>query len=248
VTSRCLLVSALVPLLAAPGARAGSEWEVQITPYVWLAGMEGDVGPLRALSLRDVSLSFGDIWDTAGEAGVVFASARRGSWVVYADATALSVTAEEELDSARASGFTVDTSASALAVAVGRKVSKSDRHRVEVYAGVRSWWVSNDFDIDTAGPGTVRTGTDANWSDPLLGIAGRADLTARWALIGMAEIGGFGVGAHSEFSLLGGVTYSFSDRFGVSAAWRHMAVDYRDEDFVYDVRNAGPVIGATFRF
>jgi hypothetical protein len=129
-------------------------------------------------------------------------------------------------------------------LAAGRTISQSEDHRIHAYFGARGWWVSNDFEVE----GQVDAQSDASWFDPIVGIAARRDITDRWALIGMADIGGFGLGADFECSLLGGVTYAFSDRFGVSVAWRYLSVDYSKDDFVYNVDQSGPVVGATFRF
>jgi hypothetical protein len=218
-------------------------WELQVTPYAWLAGVDGDIGAVPGLSGDDISLSFGDVWDSLDYAGMLFASARNGSWVVFADATATKQSVEENLGGVPG-GLTVQTESQTIALAAGRTISQSNDHRIHAYFGARGWWVSNDFEVE----GQVDASSDANWFDPIVGIAARRDLTDRWALIGMADIGGFGVGADFEASLLGGVTYAFSDRFGVSVAWRYLSVDYSRDDFVYNVDQSGPVVGATFRF
>jgi hypothetical protein len=249
VTLRWLRALALTPLTVV-AATAGpvlaqSGWELRITPYAWLADVEGDVGPVSGRSLREVSLDF-DGLDSLGQSGVIFASARRGSFVVHADLTSLGITSATEVAAARMAGLNVDTSATSFGLAVGRTISASEAHRVDVFAGMRAWWVSNDFSLDSGEP--APGGADANWVDPVVGLAARADLTDRLGLIGVAGIGGFGMAADSELHLLGGLAYAFSDRFGVSAAWRHLSVDYDRGGFLYDVDLSGPVLGATFRF
>lgn len=44
------------------------------------------------------------------------------------------------------------------------------------------------------------------------------------------------------------VNYQVSRKTKLSAGWRHYAVDYRKDGFLYDVRLDGPVIGATVTF
>ena len=228
-------------------------WEFQITPYAWLAGIDGNLGtvPVAGIPPQKVSLSFGDIWDDLDYAGMLYASARRGPWVILFDATTAKTTSDEPGGGVVVDKVRIESTTSNLALAVGRTVASAPAYRVDVYAGGRAWWLKNDFKVRTVPgtvPGPITADNDANWIDPIIGVAGNYKLAERWELFGAAEVGGFGVGANNEWSLLGGANYIVNDRFAVTGGWRILSVDYDDDDIVYDVTQSGPLIGATFRF
>ncbi len=198
-----------------------------------------------------MALSFGDIWNDLDYAGMLYASARRGPWVILFDATTAKTTSEESGGGVVVESVTIETKTSNLALAVGRAVSLSPTHRVDVYLGGRGWWLENDFKVRTVPdtvPGPINADNDASWIDPIIGVAGNYALAERWELFGAAEIGGFGVGANNEWSLIGGANYLVNDWFAVTAGWRILSVDYDGNDIVYDVTQSGPLIGASFRF
>lgn len=231
----------------------GQSWQFQVTPYAWLAGIDGSLGtvPVASIPPQKVSLSFGDIWDDLDYAGMIYASARRGPWVVLLDATTAKTTADEPGGGVVVDKVRIESTTSNLALAVGRTVSNSPTYRVDVYAGGRAWWLKNDFKVTTiAGtvPGPIKADSDANWIDPIVGVAGNYKVADRWEIFGSAEVGGFGVGAENEWSLVGGANYVINDRFAVTGGWRVLSVDYDDGGTVYDVDQSGPLIGATFRF
>ncbi|WP_157973530.1 hypothetical protein [Tropicimonas sp. IMCC34043] len=236
---------------AGGAAQAQSDWEFTVTPYGWLAGLDGDLGALPGLPSQDVSLSFGDILDDLDYGVFLFASARNGPWVLFFDGSAVQTTSTEGIGGAVVDSIEVRSRTSNLAFAVGRTIARSDMHNIDAYVGVRAWWLDNEFTVKTqpaTGLGKIRENSDASWVDPLIGIAGQYTVTDRWNLFGSAEVGGFGVGADLEWSLMAGATYSYNERFGLTVGWRYLAVDYEEDGLVFDVSQTGPLIGATFRF
>lgn len=228
-------------------ARA-QDWEFQVTPYAWLSGLSGDVGTIPGLPAGSVDLSFGDILDDLDFAGMLLASARNGPWVIYLDTTYVRTSSTESLGGVVFDRVEVDSETTTLSFAVGRTLAETAQGSVDAYLGARAWWLENTFDLRGVGGGQARRTEKANWVNPLIGVAGRYRLAERWTLFGALEVGGFGVGADSEWSVLAGATWQITDTFGASFGWRHLEVDYDEDGVVFDVRQSGPVIGATFRF
>jgi hypothetical protein len=135
-----------------------------------------------------------------------------------------------------------------FALALGRTVAETPQGSLDAYVGARAWWLENRFTLNEVGGGLSSRTEKANWVDPLIGVAGRYALSDRWSLFGSLEVGGFGVGAESEWSVLAGATYHFSERFSTSFGWRHLEVDYDEDGVLFDVAQSGPLLGATFRF
>jgi hypothetical protein len=50
------------------------------------------------------------------------------------------------------------------------------------------------------------------------------------------------------WDVMGGVGYRFTDSFSTLLGYRALGVDYRDDGFVFDVVQQGPILGLVFRF
>ena len=66
--------------------------------------------------------------------------------------------------------------------------------------------------------------------------------------VAYGDIGGFGVGSHLTWQLLGGVQYDVSSRWSLSAGWRHLDINYDHKGFVFDAAMDGPILGAVYKF
>ena len=246
---RIVACAALTALACGPiQAQEAREWEMQITPYAWISGLSGHLGAIPGLPASGVDLSFGDILDDLDVAGMLMASARNGPWVIYLDTTYVRTSSSEELGGVVFDRVEIESETTNFALAVGRTITQTPQSSVDAYFGARAWWLKNTFDLRGVGGGKSSRSERANWIDPLVGIAVRHSASERWDLFGNAEVGGFGVGADLEWSVMAGATYSITEAFGVSVGWRYLAVDYDKGGIVYDVNQSGPVLGATFRF
>lgn len=237
-----------VALVSGVAGSQAQEWEFQVTPYAWMSGLSGDVGTIPGLPAGSVDLAFGDILEDLDFAGMLMASARSGPWVFYLDTTYVRTSSAEKLGGVVFDRAEIESETTTLALAVGRTLTRTPRGSVDAYLGARGWWLENTFELRGIGGGRIERTEKADWVDPLVGMAGRYRVADRWTLFGALEVGGFGVGADSEWSALAGATWQVGEAFGASFGWRHLEVDYDEGGVVFDVRQSGPVLGATFRF
>lgn len=244
-----LATVAAVHFLSLPvHAQDASDWEFQVTPYAWLSGLSGRLGTFSGAPPVDVDFSASDILDNLDFGGMVLASARNGPWVVYFDLTHVQLSTTESLNGVAFDSADVESETTTLALALGRTVLETSQASIDVYGGARAWWLDNTFTLNAVGGGSSRVRETENWVSPLIGAAALYTVSDKWSLFGSLEIGGFGVGAESEWSVLVGAIYQVSDRFAASFGWRHLDVDYDSNGILYDVEQSGPVLGATFRF
>ena len=87
-----------------------------------------------------------------------------------------------------------------------------------------------------------------SWVDPFVGVRGRWNLTDRWYLTGKADIGGFGLASDLVWQVYGGIGTRLSEHASMELGYRHMAVDYQDGGFVYDVEISGVMASFIWRF
>ncbi|WP_138465699.1 hypothetical protein [Poseidonocella sp. HB161398] len=243
------LCSACAALLVQlPGAMpAAGDWEFTVTPYVWMSGIDGDLGTIPGFPAQPVDLSFGDIWEDLDYGLFLFASARNGPWVFYLDSSAVKTTSKETVNGPTVQSVEIESRTANLALAAGRTVAAAPGYNLDVYGGFRYWSLENDYKVRTAAA-TYRKDTDDDWTDLIIGIAGRYALGGKWTAFGSADIGGFGAGADLEWTVTAGVNWAFSELAALSAGWRHLYIDYEEGGTVYDVTQSGPILGLTFKF
>jgi hypothetical protein len=205
------------------------------------------VGSFPGAPASAVDLSFRDVLDNLDLAGMLMASARRGPWVFYLDTTYASLSSTASLSGAYRD-VRVDSETTTFSLALGRTIRETEQGALQAYVGARAWWLNNEIMLRETGGAVRNQEEDANWIDPLVGIAGNHRISDRWTLFGAAEVGGFGVGADSEWSVVFGGTFRVNETLDLNVGWRHLDVDYEEDGVLYDAGQSGPLVGATFRF
>jgi len=84
---RFIPIFSLIAVLSAAGtpAQADEPWQFQIAPYVWIAGLDGDVGVLPGVPPSSVDASFSDIVDNLDFGFMLAGEARKGRAGFLAD-------------------------------------------------------------------------------------------------------------------------------------------------------------------
>jgi opacity protein-like surface antigen len=230
-------------------AQTAGHWQLEVTPYLWGAGMKGDVQAPN-LPRTNVDMSFVDILHNL-DFGIMGAfEARKDRWGFLFDGIYMKVS-----DAASSTQGPLTVSADAtiqqqvLAGAVAYRVSDGPA-LVDVLAGARYSKIKVKAVIDASLFGlagrTERTG-DKSWTDPYLGIRVQAPIDERWTLVGYADVGGGG-GADSTWQAAIGAQYAYSKDVAIKFGYRYLSVDYNKNGFLYDIDSAGLYLGAGFRF
>jgi hypothetical protein len=230
---------------------AESAWEFTLVPYLWGAGLEGDVG-LFGLEPQEIDLSLSDILKNFDIGFMAAGEARNGRFILGTDILYIKLGTDINTPHGIAADSIDVTAKSLMATAIaGYSVIYEENVTVDVFAGARLWYSDTSFDFknqialldkfDGASDGDT-------WVDPLIGIKGRAGLGSGFFLTGWGMIGGFGVSSDLMWDVLGGVGYEFNDTFSLVAGYRAVSVDYKNDGFVYDVVQQGPILGFAFHF
>lgn len=241
----------MVGLTAIATPAAAQSIEVTVTPYFWAAGMEGDVAPVPGLPTVHTESDFSEILDTLQLGLASTLEVRKGRWAFVGDLsyidtgmTAELATPTPEFDSAG-----LDTkSLSGTAAVSYRLMETEDGDSLDVLGGARLNWAKNDVRVIRPDDTDERAVDDETWLDPIVGVRAVAQVAPRWALIGYADVGGFGLSSDLTWQALASVKYHLNDRFSISVGYRYYAVDYSHDGFVFDVSQYGPLIGTAIRF
>src|SRR5262245_38723918 len=228
-----------------------SPWSFSLSPYVWFAGMSGNVGVNANLPKIDVDVSFGDIFkniDWFPPPAMVVGEVRYGRLAAFTDFIYLGLDSNDEVTKGPAAAA-VDLELNTIVCTFGGsyRVIDRDRGHLGLLIGGRLWNV--DADGSLVGPLAVRQHSGSKtWVDPIVGINGRIELGSGFALHAEADVGGFGAASDIEWQVLGGLQYQIAQSIALEAGYRYLAVDFDDGGFLYDVALHGPIIGAIIRF
>ncbi|MBE0438713.1 MAG: hypothetical protein IBX57_02930 [Gammaproteobacteria bacterium] len=231
-------------------------WQFRLTPYVWGAGMDGRVAQF-GLPTTHISQSFGEVLDNLKLGGMLAVEARKDRFGLLADVLHVrlgeSGQAVVPAPPAPIPGISVKARASvnlttALFAGQYRTIDMPQGY-LDLIAGVRHWSVNTRITISSQALGVNLSGQESeSWNDAMVGAKALYKLDDRFYTLGMAMIGGFGSNVRSSSDIMLGLGYSLNDRAALLLSYRHLAVDYRKSDFVYDTRMHGPGIGLDYRF
>jgi hypothetical protein len=168
---------------------------------------------------------------------------RRGRFVAVADISYASLSREGVVPPGiPASGKVSQLAITALA---GARVEDSAALTIDLLAGARLWDVDGQVDVPLAG---VALAPGKTFLDPVVAARLNAPVAPRLTALLHADIGGFGIGSDFSYQVVATANYRASDRFYISAGWRHLHLDYAEAGTVFNGSQTGPIIGATFRF
>ncbi|WP_312412932.1 hypothetical protein [Shinella sp.] len=255
-----------VAVEADPAAGLHSDWALQITPYMWATGLDGDISPFRRAPTLSVEKSFSDVIDDLNFGGFVNIWGRYDRFVLSGDVMYVNTTdskATGPLQALQIPGIAaipagaridadVDTREFMATLQGGYRVIDTPELSLDALGGARFWYISNDVSVTASYPGLGRISASHEesfgWVDPVIGARLFVNLTDKLSIQGQIDIGGFGVGSDLTWSALATVNYTFTDNLSVSAGYKVLDVDYEHDGHVFDTRLSGPVLGLTYRF
>lgn len=233
---------AAAPALAAAQPSAG--WTFEVTPYLWAAGIGGDV-ILGGLPPVSASRSFSDLLDSLKLGAMGTFEARSGRVGVLLDAFyvrleqtfatpgpglgAIDGRVDQRLLSATVTWRVLDAPASVDLLAGVRR--SDQRLELEATPGVL--------------PGGARS-KDLGWTDAIVGARARVPLDADWTGIAYLDAGGAGSSATWQGIL--GLERGLSERWRVKVGYRHLWSDYERGANRFSTTTRGAFLGAGYRF
>lgn len=223
-------------------------WRFSAAPYLWAAGLEGSIGQF-GLPPLDVDLSFLDVMKNFDIGFMMAAEARYDRFAIFSDIIYVKLSAEADTPLGVVADGVDLTSRMFTALTAGSyRVVETEQGTLDVLAGGRLWWVDADSElVNSPLPKTSFSDGDT-WVDPVIGVSGRINLSPEFYLTGWAMVGGFGAASSLTWDLMGGAGYVVNDSVSVLAGYRALSVDYTSGDFVFDVVQQGPFLGARLSF
>lgn len=227
---------------------AGGDWSFQVTPYVWMAALEGDVATISRLPTVDVDASFSDILDHADFTLMLLAELRYRRTGFLVDLAYLDLSGEEDAPGPLFSEAELDTRTFFATLAPFYRALEAERGVLDLFAGLRVWSVDTELDFEPGLLAGRSADDDESWADPILGARGRVRLADSLFLSAGGDVGGFGAASDFTWQATGTLDLQPWDRVAIRAGYRHLEVDYDHGGFVWDVSMDGPILGLSVRF
>jgi opacity protein-like surface antigen len=234
---------ALCALLVAAPAWAGDAWRFEATPYLWAAGMKGDVGVGR-IEVDGLEVTFPDIVKSLRAGFMGSLEGRNGDYGFFVDAIYMQMKQKHPASRILLGDVEATATQQAYALAGTWRLDPS----VDLFAGARSNFVKAELDLATSAltPAGRSANKSRTWWDGYVGVRGRHALDPRWTLVGYADLGA----GESDLTwqVSAGLDYAMSPdaiaKFGV----RYFKVEYDKDAFKWDMLSGGLFAGLALRF
>jgi len=237
----------LVWSLPARGQAQSSQFKYQVTPYFWISGIEGTVGALNRSA--NVDASFGDIWGNLKFGAMGTFQGRWNRWVFLGDVLYMNLAHDRSTPNLPAfSNAEVQARTLILDPEFGYQIIRGEGVELNMLAGGRFWRLKNELQFSNGGGGGLGFEQPKNWIDPIVGLQFRGDLGRMFYVTAKGDIGGFSAAARLDWQAFGGLGIRFNDRLSGVVGYRHLAVDYSNDGFLYDAEMKGIVLGFGIRF
>lgn len=223
-----------------------NRWKFYTIGYVWLAHAKGAtdvIGPVQPvdldLGLKDIIKGFKFIFMGAAEA-------QKGRFAILGDLSFVHLEAKDGIG-IRDPNFLeaeLDSRTAEITLLSGYRVTNKGPVSLDLLAGGRMNWFKTTLQLD--GPNNSIEGSKkADWLDPLIGARARIPFDNKggpWSMSFYGDIGGIILGSDLTWQGVATIDYQISRKMNVGVGYRHWKVDYDKGDFLYDVRQSGPII------
>lgn len=140
--------------------------------------------------------------------------------------------------------LTLDTGS---AVLLYRPIALPDQY-VDVGLGFRAWGIDGQIALNEGLLPAVTVSNGLSWADPLIAARYHRELGNGFSATAYGDLGGFGIGAHFDWQLLGTIDYAMRPGVDLHAGFRSLNFSYGGPRANFNVNMNGPIISATFRF
>lgn len=252
------LACAIIPAASLLGAARGEAQQApgqpgpsfHLTPYLWIAGISGDIGtPRRDAPDQSIDVSFRDtLSDLSGFAFMGAAEMRHGRFILIGDIMTLTVESDVTTRGALFSGGTGRVTATMGTVLTMLRAFEDGTHAFDMGFGLRPWRVSARLSLDAGALPARSLKPTLDWTDPVFAIRYGVRFDETWGATVVGDIGGFGAGSELTWQLIGTVDYRINDWITLRAGYRHLQMETSRRGNELDISLSGPIIGTTFRF
>lgn len=251
----CLIIAGLLGCssIQATEQHAEEDWDFKLTPYLWFAGLKGDVATIPPLPAAPIDVSASDALSDTESSLMFLFEAKKNRHGVSAGLTYSDVREKDTAIPAPINLIMHTTTKTTIGtLGYQYEAYRDESTMVNALAGLRYWKLDSELKFRD-GKGVLAGKSishDESWLDPVIGINAVTSFgpNARYYLSGNVGIGGFGVGSDMFYDLNANLGYQWNDAIGTAIGYRIFDVDYKDGAFLYDAKQQGFLLSLTWSF
>ncbi len=244
------ILDASTPAGIATATQAQHERHWTIAPYLWMYGLDGEVGVLGQTS--EVDASFDDIVENLDFALQGHVEYWHGTVGYFFDGQYGELSSD---GSAGPIGLEVKSEITIIELGVATRVvdrplDPDGGRRLKVDGLVGTRYYDLDLQVDPDPPVFATTEDGEAWLDAFFGARCEWDFARKFSLSARGDIGGFGLGGSSDLAWQAQalVGWRLSKVTTIAAGYRVLDVDYDNGGFLFDTTLSGPLLGVVFQF
>ncbi len=247
-STAAVLAADVPPARPAPvAAPAPESWQAELALYGWASGLTGTVQSFSRIPPAHVNVGFDQILKNLDGGIMLAGSATNGRFVVLGDIIYAKLSPKKDFALRGIDGsVTVDVSNFIGLATGGYRVYADKNWSLDLLAGVRVFAVDNGVTLRLPRVAAEVASKNEAWVDGVVGLRAIYNINPNWVLTGIAFVGG--ISSRYEWDLFASIGYRFTETWGAFIGYRALGVDYRNNGFVYDVVQHGPLIGISARF
>jgi hypothetical protein len=225
------------------------QWQINLTPYLWIAGASGTVKtPNPNLPSQTVEAGFGDVLSHLDAVPVMGAAELRyGRFGLLTDIIAISVKSDVETNGILFAGGSVKLTQVIGTALAAYRVIEDGRQSLDLGIGVRAFGLSTTFALEPGLLPGFSVSRGADWATAIGGARYRFALDPTWSLTIYGDAGG-GPNAALTWQVLGTLDYKISDAVTASLGFRHLQFEYEGRFLHQNMGMTGPILAGTVRF
>lgn len=239
-------------LMTGSGIVAAEEnWQYQLSPYLWFAGSKGDVASISGAPKVSFELTPSDALEDNEVSFMLIFQAKKNGRGYFIDGQYTDTRSDFDLVpelGLKARNTSKNTLVSAAYV---HELMNDNKRVVDAFAGLRYWNVESILEFK-GGLGLLagtKLKSTEDWFDPMVGIKGQSPFgDSNFFSTAWLAVGGFGVGSDLFYDTSINVGYQWNKSIDTTLGYRLYDVDYRDGDYLYDVKNSGLMLGLSWKF
>lgn len=221
------------------------DWNVSFAPYIWAAGVEGDLQfPVSGVKV-DIDRSFSDILGNLKFTFMGALDVEYNRFVGIADVVYLNTKAKaDDIEHPLLNAGKVKAQTFVVSGALGYRIVDTGPMFFDVVAGLRH--ISLDVDVELTSPlGAFGANVSPSEVSPMVGGRARVPLGARW---GVSLYGDVGIKSDLKWQLIGSLQYDLGKHWRAALGYRHMTIHQDRELSEIDLDLSGPILGLSYRF
>jgi hypothetical protein len=241
----------LLPACAQETARPGG-MQFLVTPYLWLSGINATTKtPLPREPEVNSDVSAIDLLSHLS--GVPFmgsAEIRDGPIGLLGDVLHVPVSTNIRTRDVLFQGGKAALNTNTGTALILYRALEDPMQFADAGLGFRAWGFSMNLNLNGGALPATSVLRTAGWGDPLIAARYHRELGNGFGLTAYGDVGGFGVGAHIDWQVIGTVDYALNSWINLRLGYRSLNFNYQasDSNLGFNVHMKGPILAGTFRF